>query len=365
MAIGDVLKNRITIVGDEEFGYRIIKPVEDDMTRTMYFTSNPFCNDNEHLVISAIRDNVENFYLLNFINGVMVKLTEENNIRISQSYFDKKRNLLYYSNSHELKRVNVFSLNHEIIYYSKNDIQSIAITCDGKFLVTNWDCDYEYKNNDGQDVCLKMSQIIKVDLISGKESHILYRSFAIDHIQCSPTDPDVILFCSKGYYACNHRMWKTNLNGTKGGALGPEQPNEHRTHEYFTPTGKKIAYHGKFFTVNDDFRFKKIFDTFGIMNVDGSEDKYYKCPSDLKPGHSCISPNENIIICDSANFISSITLNNRTMEIEYDNLYRHNSTMSSNFVHPHPSFSNDGRYVVFATDRGGMDRGNIYLLDLS
>lgn len=35
----------------------------------MYFTSNCFCEDNENMVISCVRDSVENFYLLNFHTG--------------------------------------------------------------------------------------------------------------------------------------------------------------------------------------------------------------------------------------------------------------------------------------------------------
>jgi Tol biopolymer transport system component len=39
--------------------------------------------------------------------------------------------------------------------------------------------------------------------------------------------------------------------------------------------------------------------------------------------------------------------------------------MSGNFVHPHPSFSMDDRYLLFASDFAGKDRGNIYLVDLN
>lgn len=364
MAVGEVFNNRVISFKDDEFGYRVIKPVEEDRTRTMYFTSNPFCSDNEHIVISAIRDGDENFYLLNFKTGRMVKLTDHKGIEIVRAYFDKKRNILYYSTLRELKRVNVLTLKSEELYKSKTDMQSIAITCDGKYLITSCICDYEYRNNDGQNIVSKMYRMFKVNLETGKESHILYRNFEIDHIQCSPINPDEILFCSRGYFPGNHRIWKTNLDGTRGGALGPEQPNEHRTHEFFTPSGRKIAYHGKFFTVDENFKFKKILDTYGMMNTDGSEDRYYKCPQDFKPVHSCMSPREDMIICDGADFLSIIKLNNETMEVEYENIHRHNSTMSCNFVHPHPSISNDGRYVVFATDRGGRDKGNIYLLDL-
>ncbi|HHV95595.1 MAG TPA: hypothetical protein GXX37_03830 [Clostridiaceae bacterium] len=364
MAKGDIIKNDIVSFRDEEFGYLIIKPFEADMTRTMYFTSNPFCNDNEHIIISTVRNDCENFYLLNYKTGEAVQLTDHDRVDIVRSYFDKKRNYLYYSTGRELRRVDIFTLKDESIYKSKTDMQSIGITCDGKFLVTSCACDYEYKNNDGHSITTKMYRMFKVNLETGIESHILYRNFEIDHIQCNPVIPDDIMFCSRGYFACNHRIWRTNLDGTSGGAIGPEQPNEHRTHEYYTPSGKKIAYHGKFFTVNEELRFEKILDTFGTMNIDGSEDKYYKCPKGLSPIHSCMSPTEDLIICDQKNYLSIIKFNDETMELEYENIYRHDSTMSCNFVHPHPSISNDGRYVVFATDRGGKDKGNIYLLDL-
>ncbi|MGN0763302.1 MAG: hypothetical protein ACI4MK_07930, partial [Aristaeellaceae bacterium] len=71
-----------------------------------------------------------------------------------------------------------------------------------------------------------------------------------------------------------------------------------------------------------------------------------------------------MVAADGNEFISLLERNDADMTCTLRPIARHDSTMSGNFVHPHPSFSLDDRYVVFATDRGGQDRGNIYLIDL-
>ena len=147
--------------------------------------------------------------------------------------------------------------------------------------------------------------------------------------------------------------------------MGTEKPNEHRTHEFYTSSGRYVAFHGKYYSYGNTPEFKITGRSWGMCDCDGKNEKIYFCRGDFRPAHSIMSHDESMIVADGNEYIMRITLDNSSMTCTFTPLTRHASTMSSNFVHPHPSFSRDDRYIVFATDSGGRDRGNIYLIDLN
>lgn len=365
MAIGDCYKGNLTLWKDKEYGYTIIRPVQQDGNRAMYFTSNCFTNSNTDMIISCIRNGNENFYLLNFLTGEYMQLTDENGIAANMAYFDKNRDTLYYTNKYVIKSVNIRDLISKTVYESEVELGTMAVTCDGKYLISSSKQPLILKNNDEQDVLITLDRMFRIDLHWGEYNIIMHRSFPIDHIQCNPEHPEQVMYCAWGYLCTHHRIWHTNLEGTLGGALGPEQPNEHRVHEYFTPDGSKIAYHGKFFSVSQKAEFTNIGHTWGIMNKDGSEDKYYLCEGRRQAGHSSISFNGKLVVADGDGDISLMEFDDIKMEAFFKPIFRHNSSMKGNFVHPHPAFSCDDRFIVFGTDFGDKkSSGNIYLIDL-
>lgn len=364
MAVGSTFQSESSRFQDKETGYTIIRPIREDQNRQMYFTSNPFTKDGDHLIFSGIREGTENFYLLNYLTGKYTQLTDNENLVIAKAHYDKTQDTLYYTEPNKIFSVHTQTLETKLVYQSETELGSLGATCDGKYLVSSAYIQLVRKNNDQQNMYLDLYRMFKIDLSTGEESTILYRSAPLDHIQCSPTDPDSLLYCGWGYLCTHQRIWGSNLDGTKGGPVGPEMPNEHRVHEYYTPDGKQIAYHGKFYSYDNQANFKNIGHTWGLMNVDGTEDVYWHCrPKGHQAGHSIISHDQTMIVADGDNNISFIHCQDDGTAI-FEKIAAHNSTMSGNFVHPHPSFSGDDRYIVFASDMGGENRGNIYIIDL-
>lgn len=365
MAVGDIFQGGITSRVDAESGYTVYQPVAEDQNRHMYFTSNPFTRHGTELVFSGVRNGVENFYLLNYMTGEYKQLTDMEGLSISTAHYDKVRDTLYFSRENALYSVHVRTLETRQVFESPLPIGSLGITCDGKYLLTAVEGVKEMRNNDKEVLRVPMWRLVRVDLETGEAVTILIRSFKIDHIQCNPTDPDMIMYSGWGYYCTHQRIWYCSLDGSRGGPLGPEMPNEHRTHEYFTADGQRVAYHGKFFQIGDDFSFKNIRHTYGIMNRDGTGDRWYTClPLGKQAGHSIISHNGRLIAADGDDWISFVRLSEADQTATFEPVIRHQSTMRGNFVHPHPSFSPDDRFILYATDHGGEDQGNIYLVDL-
>jgi len=372
MPIGDIFKTTPTTFVDKESGYTVLKPISQDQNRHMYFTSNPFTREGDELIFSAIRGGVEDYFRLNYTTGEYVQLTDIASRcggagglkHYVSAHFDKNRDTLYYAEPNRFYAVNIRTLETKLIYESPGVLHSLSPTCDGRYIVS---CDSQpviRYNNDQQELNLTFYRMFKVDLATGEETTILYRNFPFYHLQCSPTDPELIMYCAWGFQCTHHRIWYTNIDGSKGGPLGPELPNEHRTHEYFTPDGKQVAYHGKFFSFDNHANFKNINHTWGIMNADGTGDKYWSClPRGKQAGHSIVSHDGKLFVADGDGYISFVKLH-AGGTATFEPIVAHNSTMSGNFVHPHPSFSNDDRYVIYATDSGGQDKGNIYMVDL-
>ena len=370
MAVGDRYQGNSVSFIDEVSGYTIIKPIEQDENRHMYFTSNPFTQEGEELIVSAVRSGAENYYLLNPFSGEYMQLTDvekESKVKrycVDRGHFDKKTNILYYAEPNCIYSVNIRTLEHKTIYESDGALHSLSTTCDGRYLISCNTVATAMHNNDGDELSLDYYRMFKLDLVTGEETTILYRNFPFYHLQCSPTDPDFIMYCAWGYHCTHQRIWYTNIDGTKGGPLGPEMPNEHRVHEYITPDGKQVAYHGKFYAFGNTPGFKNINHTWGIMDIDGNNDKYWSMlPRPSQAGHSIMSHDCKMIVCDGGQNISFVVLNDDgTANLKP--IVAHNSTKNRNFVHPHPSFCNNDRYIVYATDNDGQDRGNIYLVDL-
>ena len=126
-----------------------------------------------------------------------------------------------------------------------------------------------------------------------------------------------------------------------------------------------MACHGKFFTYGNTPEFTNIGHTYVICDADGKNERSYACtPTGMQAGHSIQSHDGAMVAADGDDYISLIDFDEAEGACAFRPVAAHRSSMKSNFVHPHPSFSNDDRYIVFGSDFSGKDRGNIYLVDL-
>ena len=375
MALKDVYKMEFKEWVDPEFGYTIKEPLVDFPCRTLYFTSNPFLDDNEHLIFAAVVDGVENLYKLNYHTGEYIQITDEEDVHCTISYVDRKNNELYCRTHKKIFSVNLDTYEHKEVFNVKDLedssvdlIPSVAITCDGKYLISGYPIKYKMKNNDQEELIDNLYRLFKIDLETKVQSDCRYTNYKVDHIQCSSTDPTYFTYCAWGYWPTHQRAWGCTIDGEKGGPLGNELPREHRTHEYFVGDGSKMAYHGKFFEMNNGV-FRKYKDTFGIMDYDGKNDTVYVCPKNYKgAGHSCMSKDMKLIIgdgkLDGLGRISKLYLDDTDMTVKVTPIFTHNTSMTGNFNHPHPSISKDKKLVVFVTDFNLTKTPKFYFIKL-
>lgn len=82
-----------------------------------------------------------------------------------------------------------------------------------------------------------------IDLRTGKMRSILHSTAWLNHMQFSPTDPDLLMYCHEGPWQKVNRIWTIHVDGTHNTLI------QNRTmfmeiagHEFWAPDGKTIWY---------------------------------------------------------------------------------------------------------------------------
>lgn len=208
------------------------------------------------------------------------------------------------------------------------------------------------------------SRIVAVDVETGAMEIIYRDTVKIEHVNASPTDPDLLTFCHEGPWArVSQRIWGLQLDS---GAVWPVRPQHGDLgigHEFFTRDGKWVGYHGRRLPEEKKH-------TFGFVRPDNSEmlehDFEYHCSHFVSYGL-------DLVLGDGTP--ANVQPWFPTRQKPYLMLFRrqgdiwegprvlafHRATFNEQFQHPHARFSNDGAKVLYTSDVGGYS--NVYMVE--
>ena len=137
-----------------------------------------------------------------------------------------------------------------------------------------------------------LNSIFTIDIRTGETKVIHEENNWLGHIQFSPTDPDILMFCHEGPWHNVDRIWRYN---TKDGSVTlmhqRTMPMEIAGHEFFAPDGKSIWFDlqqprgEKFFLAGADVK-------------DGREIGKYEMTADEWSIHFAISPDQTMFAGD-------------------------------------------------------------------
>jgi oligogalacturonide lyase len=89
----------------------------------------------------------------------------------------------------------------------------------------------------------RMLQFFAVDIKTGAVRTFFPMSENLNHDQCSPTDPTLILYCHEGTWELVDRIWTIRTDGTGNRLMHPRtMPMEIAGHEFFGYDGKTVWY---------------------------------------------------------------------------------------------------------------------------
>lgn len=311
----------------------------------------------------------QNLFVLDPDDGRIDRVSNVPDANMHSGWFDAQAGRHYFWRGRHLASVELASGRcEELVAEPARRRSMIGMTCDSRYAV------YATSDDPPDQRGPDLSTLWRVDLTTGSRERILSAGFRISHVQCSPTDPDFVLYnweCMTPhrlpYVPVMQRMWWANLGGTAGGAFGRQRPNEGRTHEFFTSDGRFVGYHGAHHDPAGGPTDEAITSfTFGLVETATGTDAWQM----LLPaasGHCQMSDDGRLICCDQAGG-GHLGLIRRQGPERFVQLYQHGSSMVGQHTHPHPQFRPGRAQIVFSTDRaetGGVaGQSDIYLLEL-
>ncbi|MEK3722674.1 oligogalacturonate lyase family protein [Paenibacillus sp. FSL H8-0034] len=337
-----------------------------------YFTKTLIDAENQYILLASNRSGAMQLYTMRFADGQMVQLTDETDIYPFSSVLDAQHHIVYYFAGRVLKSVRLDTLEAEALMEIPPGFKPSDLSIDnaGQYLAFSY--------VEVIEVCTQTSKIysemrekyfrrptsivIRYDLTK-KSSLVLWGDQQwISHVNISPTDPNVVLFCHEGPWLQVHRMWTARVDHDKVYPLIDQKVNLERIgHEFFTASGRVGAQYSYRDQVGEEFY--KHGDIF--VNTDGSDERRYYYPY-TRPSHVQMNYAENLGIGDRApirkdmkdhgNFLALLKYEGESVEVGL--LCAHGTSWKSQMSHPHPIFTRDDKYVIFSSERNG--RTNVY-----
>ncbi len=185
----------------------------------------------------------------------------------------------------------------------------------------------------------------------------------LNHIQFSPTDPELLMFCHEGPWHKVDRIWTVNVKGGTPKLMHKRtMEGEIAGHEFFSPDGNRIWF---------DLQMPRSVNFFvsGVDLVSG-EEKRYEITRNEWSIHFTVSPDQHLFAGDGgdpgqvarANDGMWIYLfrpeDDKFISEKLVNMKRHNYKLEPN-VH----FSPDGKWIIFRANFEG--NSDIYAVEIS
>ena len=202
------------------------------------------------------------------------------------------------------------------------------------------------------------STIVRVEALTGQAEEVLCQEkFWINHVHLNPQDRNLILFCHE-YSELPDRMWLLNIQNVQCEPVPGQGTDEWYQHEFWSRDGARICFHGGLSSDN----------TLGFCGwcaPDGTNyTKAYHDTSGRAYAHYNLHTDGETMVTDGEarpGCISKVHLQDCCQVFEV--LCRHDSYTygDDQRCHPHPSFTPDGRQVIFSSNRTGSS--NVYITD--
>jgi len=334
--------------------------------RHLYLSAPTFADGGAALIYVSERTGAQNFYRMDLSTSESTQLTDAEGIFAGGAWYLERTREIFFWRETALAAVNIDTLDERAVYDEGYQGGYLSASSDGRFVAFAAKCE----DVPGLDGDFEGHHALMVVSADGDGAHpALVVPFPVSHVQFSPADPEKIIFCWEGAWrSVPQRIWWSDPEGLEAGPLGSQNPNEERAHEFFSPTGNYVGYHGTRFHIRRGEEGYFLEDTawfVGLLSSDGSADRQVECPGPT--GHCQINHAEDTFVCDRGGGMDrereSVALI-RPYEDKgvFEPLFYHGSSWKTQGAHPHPQFRPGDEEVVFTTDFSG--RSNIYLTEV-
>lgn len=254
---------------DKTTGHKIIKLTRrQGNNMSFYFHNNPFVenkmifygtnylntakNDSVKQETGNITAGNKQVYSVD-LNTLKVEQLTHQHAPMNGEIVARKSHLVYYQIKDSVFSTDVDTKKTKLVYVFPADFKAgiTTLNADETLLAGAWSSDKEkdiFKNNPNKSSYFNLiyearepRTLFTVNVKTGELKKIFTDSAWLNHVQFSPTDPRLLMFCHEGPWHKVDRIWTINID-TKQVKLMHKRtmPMEIAGHESFEPDGKKI-----------------------------------------------------------------------------------------------------------------------------
>lgn len=364
---------------DQDTQYKIIKlSRRKSGGRSFYFHNNPFLKqlgqEGDLMVFYGNVDSLRQLFSINLKTFSIIQLTYHRSQIRGEIVSPATREAFYQSND-SIFATHVDTKQTRLVYVFPKDFKSgiTTINSNGTLLAGSYATQEKrdiYKiNPEKKDYFNLIFEariphiLFTINIETGELKKIYEESAWLNHIQFSPTEPDLLMYCHEGPWHLLDRIWTIDIN-TGINKLMHERSMEREIagHEFFSRDGNIIWY---------DLQ-KPRGETFYLAgaNINTGERVEYAMKADEWSIHFNISPDQSIFAGDGGD--STQVARAKNGQWIYLFTPKGDSLVSKKIVNmkhhgyrplePNVHFSPDGKYVIFRSDLDGET--NIYAVEI-
>jgi len=366
---------------DKSTGHKVIKLTRrEGNNMSFYFHNNPFAgsqmifygtdylntagNDSVKQETGNIPAGNKQLYCVDLKTGKVEQLTFQSSPMNGEIVAPKNR-LVYYQIKDSVFSTNIDTKQTKLVYVFPEDFKANITTLNSNetLLAGAWSSPREreiFRNNPNKSSYFNLiyeakepRTLFTVNVKTGELKKLFTDSAWLNHIQFSPTDPDLLMFCHEGPWHKVDRIWTININ-TRDTMLMHRRTMEMEIagHERFSPDGKGIWF--------DLQQPRSVTFYYAVADVKTRKEKKYAMTRDEWSIHFTISPDQKMFAGDGGDpgqvarakngeWIYLFTASGDSLHSEkLVNMKNHNYRLEPN-VH----FSPDGKWIIFRANFEG------------
>lgn len=383
--VGTVYPSEKRTYTDPKSGALITQLTSQGINYHFYFTENSFDLDGKTIYFLSNRGNegteICNLFRMDLESGEMVQLTDDPaGVEVGRITKTPDSEYIAYITGRQLRLYCTKTGENRLIHEEESMLMhNLSFSCDKRWIGFTRDEDVDALPDGGPNYAgfkekmfaTKDGRIAMIDL-DGKQLHDVFRdTHWLSHFQFSPDDPDIAMFCHEGpWNYVQQRIWIINM---KSGEVWPcfrQKEDDCVGHEFWTRNGDIIfdnrrgGHDGTISNTKSQVYASETVSTeppyFGFARKDGKVYRRIDMP------YYC---NHYFANADLTMFVGDAVEDIVLIQPEADGsakmkvLANHNTTWHYQRSHCHPTFSWDGRKLLYAADTDQW-HDNLFLVEV-
>ncbi|MAS36903.1 MAG: oligogalacturonide lyase [Anaerolineaceae bacterium] len=373
---------------EDPFSGRVITQLTDHLGHSnhFYFTDPCWFNDGQSMLFNGDREGRRNLFRYDFDDGKITQMTDlQGKGGTPRACISIPNNCAYYWWGRQAIELNLTTLAERVLYEVPTGMDPwdrTNPTADGQYVITKIaqaapkqkaSISFAYSEFRAMMRDKPLTQLVRIDIATGAAKVLHEDHRYLNHINTSPTLPQVTTFCHEGpWNLIDQRIWGLNVETGDVWKIRPQDDGKNFAvgHEYWFADGERIGYHGRP-RIEDNASDKASGEhVFGYVKWDNSDLTEVRFPFHSTHFQSL---DEKLIVGDGSPFQGSDRWKKAEPFIQLFKwngeqyvgpriLAYHRSTFNDQYAHPHPRFTPDGKYVLYSSDL--THYANMYLVEV-